>query len=90
MNRVSIQSHTTCAVTNTPLATSATNELKCYLFYGPADMPANRLVWLAGQQLFGLGDYESRCEQGWHRHATLVTLAHFFVECPNATACPWA
>ena len=63
----------------------ATDELKCYLSNGPADMPADRLVWLAGlrwpieqcfrdgQQLFGLGDYEG------HRHATLVMLAHFFV-----------
>ena len=69
----------------------ATDELKGYLSNGPADMPAERLVWLAGlrwpieqcfrdgQQLFGLGDYEGRSWQGWHRHATRVMLAHCFV-----------
>ena len=49
---------------------AATDELKCCLCHGPADLPAVRLVWLAGlrwpieqcfrdgKQLFGLSDYE--------------------------------
>ncbi|MYA04016.1 MAG: hypothetical protein F4Y37_05315 [Caldilineaceae bacterium SB0664_bin_22] len=54
-------------------------------------MAPDRLVWLAGlcwpikqcfrdgKQFFGLGDYEGGSWQDWHRHATLVMLAHFFV-----------
>ena len=69
----------------------ATDEVKCYLSNCPADMPAARRVWLAGlrwlieqcfwdgKPRFALGGYEGRSWQGWHRHATLVMLAHFFV-----------
>ena len=30
-----------------------------------------------GQQLLGLGTYEGRSWQGWHRHMTLCLLLHF-------------
>lgn len=29
--------------------------------------------------MFGLGDYEGRSRQGWHRHATPYMLMHFFL-----------
>ncbi len=31
------------------------------------------------KQLLGLGDYEGRSGQGWHRHMTLCLLLHFFL-----------
>ena len=67
------------------------HELKTYLCHAPADMPLATLAHLAGRrwpiescfqegkQNVGLGDYEGRSWQGWHRHMTLCLLAHFFL-----------
>ena len=67
------------------------HELKTYLCHAPADMPLAALAHLAGRrwpiescfqegkQNVGLGDYEGRSWQGWHRHVTLCLLAHFFL-----------
>jgi SRSO17 transposase len=68
-----------------------TGELKTYLSNAPAQTPLPTLVRISGcrwpietcfedsNQLFGLGDYETRSWKGWHHHMTLVILAHFFV-----------
>ncbi len=67
------------------------HELTTYLCHAPADMPLAALAHLAGRrgpiescfqegkQNVGLGDYEGRRGQGWHRHVTLCLLAHFFL-----------
>ena len=67
------------------------HELKTYLCHAPAAMPLAALAHLAGRrwpiescfqegkQNVGLGDYEGRRGQGWHRHMTLCLLAYFFL-----------
>ena len=67
------------------------HEFKTYLCHAPADRPLAALAHLAGRrwpiescfqegkQNVGLGDYEGRRGQGWHRHMTLCLLAYFFL-----------
>jgi SRSO17 transposase len=64
---------------------------KYYLSNAPADTPLGELVRVSGmrwpieacfaegRQELGLDHYETRSWRGWHRHLTLVILAHHFL-----------
>lgn len=66
-------------------------ELKAYLCNAPADLPAERLVWLLGMRWpveqaikeakdeLGLDHYEVRGWRGWHHHLTMTLLAQHFL-----------
>ena len=65
--------------------------VKYWLANLPAEVPLQRLVWLAKlrwrvehddrelKDALGLDHFEGRSWQGWHHHVTLVSVAHAFV-----------
>ena len=65
--------------------------IRVFLCHAPRRITPARLAHLTGarwaietcfregRQLLGLGDYEGRSWQGWHRHTTLCMLLHFFL-----------
>ena len=67
------------------------DELSCYLCNAPADTSLSDMVSVAwarhdieqllkeGKHQLGMADYEVRSWHGWHRHMTLVMLAHSFL-----------
>jgi SRSO17 transposase len=67
------------------------DELSCYLCNAPADTSLSDMVTVAwarhdieqllkeGKHQLGMADYEVRSWHGWHRHMTLVMLAHSFL-----------
>ena len=62
-----------------------------YLCYGPAQTTVNELIGIAGRRWViedcfeaakgevGLGEYEVRKWDGWHRHVTLCLMAHAYL-----------
>jgi SRSO17 transposase len=68
------------------------SELAYYRVFGPADTPVTEMVRVAGRRWtieegfeqakgeVGMDQYEVRRYDAWHRHVTLVLLAHAYLE----------